>query len=152
MWILRQPTSPEEIEAYFDLRWRVLREPWDQPRGSERDELESIAKHVGAYVEEGRLAGVGRLHVSNQREAQLRYMAVEDESRGKGVGREIVEQLESIAQSLDIERITLNSRDSAVEFYQRLGYRVTGAGPTLFDTIKHQNMAKNVQSQTGRNE
>jgi len=30
--ILRRPTSPDEWDAYFDLRWRILRQPWRQPR------------------------------------------------------------------------------------------------------------------------
>jgi len=34
------PETAVDRERYFDLRWRVLREPWQQPRGSERDDRE----------------------------------------------------------------------------------------------------------------
>lgn len=151
MLVLKQPTSLEEIEAYYDLRWRILREPWEQPRGSERDELETIAYHMAAYDEQGSLLGIGRLHREDDIESQIRYMAVEEDTRGKGIGRAIVEGLESIAQAQGAKCITLNSRKSAVEFYERLGYRVTGAGPTLFGTIEHSTMAKNMPSIHDRN-
>ena len=36
---LAEPRTTQEWESYFDLRWRVLREPWGQARGSERDDL-----------------------------------------------------------------------------------------------------------------
>ena len=26
--ILQSPRSPSEWDAYFDLRWRILRQPW----------------------------------------------------------------------------------------------------------------------------
>ena len=42
----RPPQSAEEFAAYYELRWRVLREPWSLPRGSERDELEGSAYPV----------------------------------------------------------------------------------------------------------
>ena len=43
--ILRSPKSPDEWDAYFDLRWRFLRQPGHQPRGSERDSVDVRAKH-----------------------------------------------------------------------------------------------------------
>lgn len=30
--ILRSPASPSDWDIYFDLRWRILRAPWGQPR------------------------------------------------------------------------------------------------------------------------
>ena len=39
--IVRPPQNPEEFERYRDLRWRILRAPWNQPRGSELDEIEA---------------------------------------------------------------------------------------------------------------
>jgi predicted GNAT family N-acyltransferase len=142
MFVITTPSSPAEFDEYYDLRWRILRAPWDQPRGSERDELEDCAEHVGARDEEGRLVGVGRLHFADEVEAQIRYMAVAEDVRGAGVGRAIVERLEAIAQSQNAHRITLHSRENAVGFYERLGYRATGAGPLLFGVVPHLNMAK----------
>ena len=58
---IREPKDNSEFEAYYDLRWRILRKPWGQERGSEKDELEEEAFHVIA-VDNGRIIGGGRGH------------------------------------------------------------------------------------------
>ena len=40
------PSIDAEWQAYFDLRWQVLRAPWNQPRGSEQDGLEDTSEHA----------------------------------------------------------------------------------------------------------
>ena len=39
------PETRDEFERYFDLRWRILREHWQQPRGSEQDDREDESLH-----------------------------------------------------------------------------------------------------------
>jgi hypothetical protein len=78
MLLIGNPETPEQFDEYFELRWRVLRAPWHQPRGSERDELNASADHVSVYDVNKRLIGVGRLHLNNATEAQIRYMASEE--------------------------------------------------------------------------
>ncbi len=41
-----------------------------------------------------------------------------------------------------MRRITLNARENIIGFYEHLGYRVIGEGPTMFDEIKHSKMEK----------
>ena len=139
---IAKPETPEQWEEYFDLRWRILRAPWDQPRGSEKDEFDEIADHVTVRDQKGRLVGVGRLHLNNDDEAQIRYMATEEDCRGLGVGRAIIEKLEELARARGVERIVLNARDNVVGFYQHSGYSVIGPGPTMFGKIKHSKMEK----------
>lgn len=145
MLTVNHPESPEEFEEYYDLRWRVLREPWGQPRGSEKDEFDPTADHVTARDKEGNLIGIGRLHLNNDREAQIRYMATEEDARGSGAGRVIIARLEVIARKSGVRRITLNARENIVGFYEHLGYRVTGEGPTMFHVIRHSKMEKELQ-------
>ena len=142
MLIVNHPESPEEFEEYYDLRWRVLREPWSQPRGSEKDKFDPDADHVSVRDGNGKLIGIGRLHLNNDREAQIRYMAAEEGARGCGAGRVIIERLETIARKRGVSWITLNARENVVGFYEHLGYRVTGEGPTMFDEIRHSKMKK----------
>ena len=33
MFQVTAPQSSEDWQAYYKLRWQVLRAPWDQPRG-----------------------------------------------------------------------------------------------------------------------
>jgi predicted GNAT family N-acyltransferase len=137
-----KPETPEQFDKYFDLRWRILRAPWDRLRGSEMDEFDETADHVTAMDEDGRLLGIGRLHMNNAQVAQIRYMATEEFCRGFGIGRALIGRLEEIARERGAERIVLNARVHVVGFYQRFGYSVTGPGPTLFDKLKHSRMEK----------
>ena len=144
---ISKPETPEQWGEYFDLRWRILRAPWDQPRGSEKDEFDEIADHVVVRDQEGRLLGVGRLHLNNEKEAQIRYMATEEDCRGLGVGRVIINKLEELARARGVERIVLNARDNVLGFYRRFGYTVIGPGPTLFGKVKHSKMEKRLQNE-----
>jgi len=139
---ISKPETPEQFKEYYDLRWRILRAPWDRLRGSEKDEFDETADHVTVRDENGRLLGIGRLHMNNAQEAQIRFMATEEFCRGFGIGRALMGRLEEIARDHGAERIVLNARAHVVGFYQRFGFAVTGPGPTLFDKVKHSRMEK----------
>ena len=141
---LRQPVSPEEWDRYFDLRWLVLRSPWDQPRGSERDELEAESVHLALWGKDRMPVAIGRIHLNSPAEAQVRFMAVAPAFTGRGLGSRILAALELQARELGAETIVLNSRAEARGFYERHGYVEIGAAATLFGTIPHFRMSKEV--------
>jgi ribosomal protein S18 acetylase RimI-like enzyme len=138
---LHEPVTGEDFEQYYALRWKVLREPWDQPRESEKDDYEAGAIHLMAWSE-GVLVGVGRLHFNSPSEAQIRYMAVEEQCRNRGVGAEILRELEKRARERGAEAVVLNARDRAVHFYEKHGYRTTGKASSLFGSVDHWAMRK----------
>lgn len=142
--IVRPPQTPEEFERYKDLRWRVLRSPWNQPRGTELDELESIAFPIMICEVDGIPVGVGRVHFVDDVTAQIRSMAVEESWRGKGVGSIVIKELEKIAVEKGAKKIILHSRDNAVKFYEKNGYKVIKQSHTLFGSIPHFLMEKEV--------
>ena len=129
---------------YFDLRWRVLREPWDQPRGSERDDLDATAFHLVMRTPEGKPVAIGRLHLNSPEEAQVRFMAVDPLWRNRGLGGRILRGLEEEARARRVARIVLNAREDASEFYLANGYQLEGPGETLFDKVRHVRMRKNL--------
>ena len=133
------PTTAQDWANYYDLRWRVLREPWAQPRGSERDSLDETAWHLCGKGSNGRIIATARLHFNSPTEAQVRYMAVDPAFQGCGVGRRL---LEARARSLGCRIITLNSRDSARRFYEKHGYVLDSPAPVLFGSIEHVKMSK----------
>jgi predicted N-acetyltransferase YhbS len=69
-------------------------------------------------------------------------MAVESDMQGRGIGGEILAELERRAQAKGARKILLNARDGAVQFYHRHGYVVTRQSGVLFDTIPHWEMEK----------
>ncbi len=54
--IIRSPKNDLEWEQYYDLRYRVLRQPWKQPRGSERNEGDETGEHFALYENEKLMA------------------------------------------------------------------------------------------------
>ncbi|QQS35206.1 MAG: GNAT family N-acetyltransferase [Ignavibacteriales bacterium] len=140
--IVRPPKTKEEFERYYDLRWRMLRAPWNQPRGSEKDPIEDIAYPIMVCEVDGIPIGVGRVHFNSDDEAQIRSMAVEPEWQKKGIGSIIINELEKIAIDKGAKYVVLNARDTAIPFYEKHGYRLIEKTITLFGTIPHHIMRK----------
>ena len=138
------PQSEAEWDNYFDLRWRVLRAPWHQPRGSEKDDREAESEHLMIVGQDSRPLAVGRLHFNNLAVAQIRFMAVDPAAQGRGLGTAILQELEQRARAAGATSIVLNSRDDARPFYQKHGFAVVGPAPTMFDAIKHVRMQKDL--------
>ncbi len=136
------PQTPGEWQDYFDLRWRVLRAPWDQPRGSEKDDREATSQHLMILGPDSRLIAVGRLHFNTPTEAQVRFMAVDPQFRGHGLGSLILREFENRARTAAATSIVLNARDDAQRFYLRHGFVVIGPAETIFSAVKHVRMGK----------
>ena len=145
MYFVCVPQSDSEFESYYALRWRVLRKPWGQIKGSEKDEWEEDAQHVCVMDEQQQLAGVGRLHIENK-VGIIRYMAVAPEARGRGVGARLIAELEALARTKNIGEIRLNAREEALDFYLAMGYEDQGQGHTLFGDVGHRKMSKTLCS------
>jgi GNAT superfamily N-acetyltransferase len=143
--LIRPPATESEFGTYYAFRWKILREPWNQPPGSERDEFEGEAIHLAAWDDAGHLVGIGRLHRVGKNRGQIRYMAVDQTQRSHGIGNAILQELEARARALGIEEINLNSRQEAVPFYQKNGYQVLGPAHTLFGKIPHFEMWKRLR-------
>jgi GNAT superfamily N-acetyltransferase len=140
---VREPKPGEETERYYDLRWRVLREPWTSARESCTDDHEGDAFHVAAWMG-SRLVGAGRLHFNSPLEAQVRYMAVEPDCAGRGIGSRILRKLEEEARRQGAARVVLNARETALGFYGKHGYRLVDRSGVLFDSIVHWRMEKDL--------
>ncbi|MCC3159919.1 GNAT family N-acetyltransferase [Hymenobacter sp. 15J16-1T3B] len=141
---LDTPRTPADWAAYYQLRYQVLRQPWQQPPGSERaaDDDAPTTTHVLWRAPDGAVAGVARLHPSGPGQGQVRYMAVSPAWQGHHVGRQLLDYLEAAARQQGLTEIVLHARQSAVGFYERLGYAVVEPSHTLFGTVPHFLMRK----------
>lgn len=146
---LTEPVSEADWMKYFDLRWRVLRAPWNQPRGSERDEREDTSIHLMVCDASRTPLAIGRAHLNSQTEAQVRYMAVEPTMAGRGLGGRVLAGLEERAQAQGATQFVLNARKPAIPFYLKHGYTVVGTADTLFGAIEHVRMEKTLSSDNG---
>ena len=143
--VVRSPESDEEWQAYYDLRWRLLRAPWQQPHGSERDELDNTAIHRIAIDHNTHIFAIGRLHINDNMTGHIRYMAVEEGSRRHGLGTQILRALETAAQEQACKTIHLHARETAVPFYNYHGYTTVEKSHVLFDEIQHYLMQKYIK-------
>ena len=139
----KEPKTEEESKQYYDLRWRILRQPWNQPRGSEKDEKEENSIHI-IVIHNDKVIGCGRGHFNSLIEAQIRYMAVDKSYQGKGIGTKILRALENKLTKKGAKTIILNARENAVKFYKKHDYKIIGKGNTLFSVIKHFKMRKEI--------
>jgi GNAT superfamily N-acetyltransferase len=138
---IRSPRTEAEWEAYYALRYVILRKPWNQKPGSERDELEEVSTHFAAF-QGPQLVGVGRLDVRDEVTAQIRFMAIDYAFQGTGVGRKLMEAMEDQAWRLGSNTIVLHAREKAVAFYTKLGYEGVQPSHCLFGEIQHFLMQK----------
>ena len=101
-----------------------------------------MAIHVMVCESEGIPIGIGRVHFNAEDEAQIRYMAVEEDQRGKGIGALVLVELETRAKGKGAKFIMLNARETAVKFYEKHGYKIVKQAHTLFGSIPHYEMRK----------
>lgn len=137
----REPRSDSEWQAYYELRWRILRAPWQQ-QGPERDETDDTSIHRLVRNQQGRVTAVGRLHRVDDTTGQIRFMAVDTGQQRLGYGSLLLQALEEAAHELKLDTIILQARENAVPFYLRHGYRVREKTFLLFGEIQHYLMDK----------
>jgi predicted GNAT family N-acyltransferase len=142
---IKSPENKEEWDSYLLFRWEVLRKPLGMSKDSLADSIEDKSFHLMGIDEEKNVIASGRVHFNSKNEAQIRYMAVDENFKRKGVGTEIVKELENYAISKGIVNMILNARENAISFYLSLGYEEVG--PYQSDTgIPHKTMKKSLVS------
>jgi predicted GNAT family N-acyltransferase len=140
--VLITPTTAQHWQAYYALRFSVLREPWNQPHGSEVLQDEATAIHVMAVTQDEKVLGVARMHESGAQQGQVRCVAVATDQQGKGIGKLIMSYLEMVAKEKGWREIVLEARENAVPFYESLGYSKKEKSYLLFGEIQHYRMKK----------
>lgn len=134
---VRAPRNEQEWENYFDLRYRILREPLGKERGSEKNDGDKTGEHICIY-DNSILKAIARLDKTDQDHvAQVRFVAVEKAQQGKGYGRMIMEAVEEISEDRGDTKMILHARDYAVDFYLKLGYEVVEKSHLLFGVLQH---------------
>lgn len=124
-------------ESYLrDIRTIVFIEEQRVPVEMEWDEFDETCVHVlvksrGSYIATGRLLDSG----------QIGRMAVLKAYRNRGVGSKVLDEILSIAKSMSMKKIFLNSQINVVDFYKKFDFVVEG---DVFDDagIPHRKMTK----------
>jgi predicted GNAT family N-acyltransferase len=141
---IRQPNTEQEWEDYYNLRFRVLRAPLNQSLGSERNDGDKTGIHFALYENE-KLQAIARLDQTEKLISQVRFVAVENSSQGKGFGRLIMDATEKKSKEMGNIKMILHARDYAVDFYVKLNYSLIEPSYKLFDVLQHYLMEKKLR-------
>lgn len=142
MYKIDTPVNEQDFADYFSFRWKMLREPWKYPIGSEKDEYEQVSQHRMIRSHDGQVIAVGRVHMNSSDEAQVRHVAVEKAYQGKGLAKMLVASLESVARAEGAVRIVTNSTQVSIAFFKSAGFEVQNEGSNEFGEQQRQQMVK----------
>jgi GNAT superfamily N-acetyltransferase len=138
------PVSATEV---IPIRHAVLRQGKPVASCYFQGDDAATTQHWGVF-ENGLLIGVASVYAvarpdaTNDREYQLRGMAILPEHQGKSIGKRLLTVLENALKSNGVERIWCNARTGAVPFYQRLGYVCEGNEFEIPEVGPHWRMVK----------
>lgn len=144
MYSVKIATTNQQFNSILKLRYEVLRKPWSQTIESATDQLEE--KSINAFIQnnKGVFIACGRLQENENKIGQIRFMAVEQNYQGKGLGKLIITSLEEKAKELKLNKIQLQARENAVSFYENNGYVMIEKTFLLWDQIQHFLMEKQI--------
>ena len=119
-------TDPADYWAIVDLRDAVLRRPLGLAFSAEELAAEKDSLHVACYRGRRLVGGLVLRPLGDGGEGgkavRMRQVAVEPAMQGQGIGTALVEYSEALARKLGYQRMVLHARDTAVPFYEKLGY------------------------------
>jgi len=132
-----------EYQQMIQMRNDILRKPLGLAFTTEELEKEKDEVLIGAFEEE-KMLGCCMLVREDSTSCRLRQMAVLNNLQGKGIGRALMHFAENIARDLGYRKIIMHARKTAVGFYEKLGYSVSGE-EFLEVTLPHYVMEKKLR-------
>lgn len=119
------PSSMTRLAEAYDIRNQIFIEEQGIPADLDHDGKDEISEHVLVReAKDGIAIGTGRMTPTSDSVGVLARIAVLPAHRGKGLGRQIIKQLESYAIDLNISTLALSPHEHLEAFYQSLGYEV----------------------------
>lgn len=135
--IVKSPVTRDDFKAYYELRYKVLRQPWGLPRGTEKDDYEPISQHFMAVNEEtGELLGCVKLFEKEAGTAWVSHLAVSDKYQRKGIGKFLLTHVEELARNQGFKSIGCLSRLNTTDYFEKAGYVVSGLPTHYFGTTQ----------------
>ena len=115
----------KEYQQMVDLRNEILRKPLGLTFDTGELEREKEDILISAF-EEDILLGCCLLTKVDNQSVRLRQMAVQNNLQGKGIGASMMNYAENVARDAGYHKMIMHARKTAIGFYEKLGYKVTG--------------------------
>ena len=130
----------KEYQQMVNLRNEILRKPLGLSLTPEELAKEKEDILIAAFDEDQMLACC-MLTKEGKNSLRLRQMAVQNNQQGKGIGASMMNFAEILARDKGYKKLIMHARETAVGFYEKLGYKVVGDKFTEV-TIPHYVMEK----------
>ncbi len=130
----------KEYLQMVKLRNDLLRQPLGLSFTPDELDKEKEDILIGAFDDDEMLACCMLTRAENHC-LRLRQMAVQNNLQGKGIGASMMNFAELISRDKGYKKLIMHARETAVGFYEKLGYKVVGDKFTEV-TIPHYVMEK----------
>ena len=115
----------KEYLQMVKLRNEILRQPLGLSFTPDELDREKEDILIGAFDEDDMLACCMLTRADNHC-LRLRQMAVQNNLQGKGIGASMMNFAELISRDKGYKKLIMHARETAVGFYEKLGYKVVG--------------------------
>lgn len=126
MYTIKTPKTHDEFKAYYALRYKVLREPWGHPKGTEKDDYEPISEHFMAVNEKGECVGVAKLFEKSEGVGHISHLAVSPSHQHQGIGHLLLQAVEAAARAHGYGTLGSMARVTATAYFEKYGFRIVG--------------------------
>ena len=116
----------KEYKLMVEMRLEILRKPLGLTFTEEELEKEKNDVLIAAF-DEDKILGCCILTKINDQHIKLRQMAVQKGLQRKGIGKSILNFAENLTRDKGFTYLKMHARDTAVGFYEKLGYVIQGA-------------------------
>ncbi len=140
----------KEYEENVKLRVDVLRRPLNCDMDEEERAFEKEGAPIVGLYDQGKMVGAGVMGFVDEEQIEIKYMAVSEEMRGKGVGNAIMDELEDYAKRKGLKKVVLVARTGVLPFYEKRNYITIGeAYEPGFVPVMHIRMEKELKEKYG---
>jgi N-acetylglutamate synthase-like GNAT family acetyltransferase len=126
MFTIKRPTTHDDFKAYYALRYKVLSEPWGDPKGTEKDDYEPISEHFMAVNEKDEVVGVVKLYEKDKEVGHISHLAVAPPYQRKGIGHLLLKAVEERARARGFHTLGTMARATATVYFEKYGFRIVG--------------------------
>ena len=116
--------NEKEIKQIFKIREIVFAKEQRVPRSIESDKFDKTSKHVIVNYK-GKPIGCARVRFVNGN-AKLERIAVLKSSRGKGIGKSIMNYLVNYCKDKRAKGVYMNAQYYLKDYYKKFGFKPKG--------------------------